>query len=84
MDLVALAAPFFIIAVLAELMVDKLRGSHFYRANDAINSISTGMLYMTIGYFTKFVSLLAWGFVLQNFALIDMPLSWFDATPQIS
>ncbi len=82
MDLVALAAPFFILAVLAELIVDKLRGSHFYRANDAINSISTGMLYMTIGYFTKFVALLAWGFVLQNFALIDMPLSWFDATPR--
>ena len=50
MDLVALAAPFFILAVLVELIVDRLRGSHFYRANDAINSISTGMLYMTFGY----------------------------------
>ena len=82
MGLVALAAPFFILAVLAELIVDRLRGSHFYRANDAINSISTGMLYMTFGYFTKFVALVAWGFVLQNFALIDMPLSWFDASPR--
>ena len=36
------------------------------------------MLDTTIGYFTKFLPLLAWGFVMQNFALIDMPLAWFD------
>jgi sterol desaturase/sphingolipid hydroxylase (fatty acid hydroxylase superfamily) len=82
MDLLAQAGPFFILAVIIELIIDKLRGSGFYRANDAINSISTGILYITSGYFTKFISLVAWGFALQNFALIDMPLSWFVASPK--
>jgi alkylglycerol monooxygenase len=81
MDLVASAAPFFVIAVIVELVIDRVRGSHFYRANDAINSMSTGMLYLTVGFFTKLVSIVAWGFVLRNFALIDMPLSWFETTP---
>ncbi len=40
------------------------------------------MLDTTIGYFTKFLPLLAWGFVMQNFALIDMPLAWFDLSPR--
>ncbi|MGB5719943.1 MAG: sterol desaturase family protein [Woeseiaceae bacterium] len=78
MDLIAIAVPFFLLALLLELVVDWRKGSHFYRSNDAINSLSAGILSTTIGYFTKFLPLLAWGFVLRNFALIDMPLAWFD------
>ena len=80
MDLIALAVPFFILALLLELIVDRVRGSDLYRANDAINSLSAGTLSSTTGYFTKFVELLVWGFVLENFALVDMPLDWFDAS----
>ena len=82
MDLIALAVPFFLLAIIVELVVDWRRGTHHYRPNDAINSISAGMLDTTLGYFTKFLPLLAWGFVLQNFALIDMPLAWFDLSPR--
>jgi sterol desaturase/sphingolipid hydroxylase (fatty acid hydroxylase superfamily) len=82
MDLIALAVPFFLLALLVELVVDRRRGSGLYRANDAINSLSAGTLSTTIGYFTKLLPLIAWGFVLENFALIDMPLGWFDASPR--
>ncbi len=82
MDLLALAVPFFILALIAELIADRLLGSRLYRANDAVNSLSAGMLSTTFGYFTRLLSLLAWGYVLQNFALIDMQLAWFDASPR--
>ncbi|MDJ0905323.1 MAG: sterol desaturase family protein [Woeseiaceae bacterium] len=82
MDLIALAVPFFLLAIVIELVVNRVRGSGYFRANDAINSLSAGMLSTTTGYFTKLLPLIAWGFVLQNFALIDMPLSWFDASPR--
>ena len=82
MDLIALAVPFFLLALIIELVVDRYRRTGYYRANDAINSLSAGTLSTTIGYFTKFLPLIAWGFVLQNFALIDMPLDWFDASPR--
>lgn len=81
MDLIALAVPFFILALAIELIIDRVRETGLYRGNDAVNSISTGMLRTTFGYFTRFLPLIAWGFVLDNFALIDMPLSWFDASP---
>ena len=82
MDLIALAVPFFLLAIIVEMIVSWHRGTGYYRSNDAINSISAGMLDTTLGYFTKFLPLLAWGFVLQNLALIDMPLTWFDASPR--
>ncbi|MGI9223008.1 MAG: sterol desaturase family protein [Woeseiaceae bacterium] len=82
MDLIAVAVPFFLLALLIELIIDRARGSGLYRANDAINSLSAGTLMTTTGYFTKFVELLIWGYVLRNFALIDMPLEWFDASPR--
>ncbi len=82
MDLIALAVPFFLLALLIELIVDRARGSGLYRLNDAINSLSAGTLSTTFGYFTKFLPLFVWGYVLENFALIDMPLSWFTASPR--
>ena len=81
MDLIAIAVPFFLLALVTELIVDWRKGSGFYRSNDAINSLSAGILSTTIGYFTKFLPLLAWGFVLQNFALIDMQPEWFGLSP---
>ena len=82
MDLLARAAPFFILALIVELLVDKIRGRGLYRANDAMNSLSTGMIYLTSGYFTRVLHLLVAGFALQHLALIEIPLSWFDASPR--
>ena len=70
--------PFFLLAIIIELIVNAWRSAGVYRSNDAINSISAGMLDTTTGYFTKFLPLLAWGFVLENLALVDMQLGWFD------
>ncbi len=80
MDLIALAVPFFLLAIVIELIVDRVRHKGLFRANDAINSLSAGILSTTTGYFSKFIQFVIWGFVLQNFALVDMPLSWFDTS----
>ena len=80
MDLIALAVPLFLLALFIELFIDWRRGTGFYRSNDAINSLSAGIMSTTFGYFTKFLSLLVWSYVFANFALVDMQLSWFDLT----
>jgi sterol desaturase/sphingolipid hydroxylase (fatty acid hydroxylase superfamily) len=81
MDLIALAVPFFLLALLGELAVDRMRGTGFYRANDAINSLGAGTLSTTLGYFTRLLPAVIWGFVLQNFALLDVDPAWFDLSP---
>jgi len=82
MDLLALAVPFFLLALLLEFVVDRVRGTGLYRANDAINSLSAGTLSTTFGYFTKVVQILLWGLVLEHLAVFEIPLAWFDASPR--
>ena len=78
MDLIALAVPFFLLALLLELAIDRMRGTAYYRTNDAINSLSAGTLSTTIGYFTRLFPAFIWAFVLQNFALVEVDVAWFD------
>jgi len=80
MNLIALAVPFFLLALLLELAVDRFRRTGYYRSNDAINSLSAGILSESTGYFTKFLQYTIWGLVLSNFALFDIERSWFDAS----
>ena len=47
-----MAVPFFLLALLGELAIDRRRGTGLYRANDALNCLSAGTLSTTIGYFT--------------------------------
>ena len=70
MDLIALAIPFFLLALLAELVIDKFRGTGFYRANDAVNSLSAGTLSTTSGYFTGLLPAVISAWVLQHFAIL--------------
>ena len=82
MDLIALAVPFFLLALLVELATDRVRGTGYYRANDAINSLSAGTLSTTLGYFTRLLPAVIWGYVLQNLALVDVDPAWFDFSPR--
>jgi len=80
MDILALAVPFFLLALLIELAIDRLRGTGHYRINDAVNSLSVGMFMSTSGYFTKLIPALILAYVLQDFAIFDVELAWFDAS----
>ncbi|MDH4109975.1 MAG: sterol desaturase family protein [Gammaproteobacteria bacterium] len=82
MDLIALAVPFFLLALLIELAVDRWRGTGYYRANDAVNSLSAGTLSTTIGYFTRLLPVYIYGAALANFAIFEFKLEWFDLSPR--
>jgi sterol desaturase/sphingolipid hydroxylase (fatty acid hydroxylase superfamily) len=82
MDLIAIAVPFFLAALFLELAVDRLKQTGYYRSNDAINSLSAGILSESTGYFTKLVQYTIWGFVLGKLALFEWQRSWFDASLQ--
>lgn len=82
MNLIALAVPFFLAALFLELAVDRIKQTGYYRSNDAINSLSAGILSESTGYFSKLVQYTIWGFVLGNLALFEWQRSWFDASLQ--
>ena len=80
MNLIALAVPFFLFSLLLELFVDRWRGTEYYRSNDAINSISAGILSESTKYFTRIVQYTIWGVVLGNLAVIEMQRDWFNSS----
>jgi sterol desaturase/sphingolipid hydroxylase (fatty acid hydroxylase superfamily) len=80
MNLIAMAVPFFLLALLVEFLVDRWKATGYYRGNDAINSLSAGILSETTGYFTKFLQYAIWSLVLGKLAILDIQRSWFDAS----
>ena len=82
MNLIAYAVPFFLLALLLELAIDRIRGTGLYRSNDAINSLSAGTISTTTGYFTRLLPAIILAYVLQNFALVEVDLAWFDFSPR--
>ena len=80
MDLLAAAVPLFLLALLVELVVDRRRGTGHYRLNDAINSLSAGTLSTTFDYFTRILPVYVSGWVLQEYAIFDIDVAWFDVS----
>ena len=78
MDLLALAVPFFLLALLLELLLDKIRGTSYFRSNDAINSLSAGTLSTTSAYFTRILPAVIFGWLVQDYTLFEISLSSFD------
>jgi len=81
MDLIALAVPFFLLALAAEVALDRWRGTGYYRLNDAIGSLSTGLLNTTVGLFTRVVNIAIYAFVLEHFAIATLDMARFDFSP---
>jgi alkylglycerol monooxygenase len=52
MDLIPYAAPFFLLALVAELLIDRARGTGYYRTNDTIASLGAAVLTPTTALFT--------------------------------
>jgi len=81
MDLLALAVPFFLLAFLIELVVDRIRGTGYIRANDAINSMSAGSLSQTFGFFTGLIPTAILAYVLRDVSLLQIDRAAFNMSP---
>lgn len=77
MNIILMAVPFFFLLIAIELIAERVKGTHYYRLNDAITSLTTGV----ISQLSKVVSLLVplsfYMVVYQNFALFSLPDSWW-------
>ncbi|MEO0580510.1 MAG: hypothetical protein AAFZ58_17645, partial [Pseudomonadota bacterium] len=78
MDLIAYAIPFFLLALLAEIAWDRLRGSGYLRLNDAVASLSAGALSTTSGLFTKAIEIAIYALLLEHVAPYPLDPALFD------
>src|SRR5690554_6055551 len=82
MNLILYAIPVFMVLLLIEVAVDRHRRTGYYRLNDAIASLSTGILSQTMGFATRFASFLAYATLwtlLPHAELTMTPWLWVAA-----
>lgn len=67
------AIPFFFLLIGIELLMEWLRKTNYYRLNDAINSLSLGVLSQMFGLAKRLIPLGMYYLVFQHVALFDIP-----------
>jgi len=71
--IITLATPVFFLLIFIEWLVGRLRRRDTYRVNDAINSISLGILSQVSGAFLLLLRVGIYGWVVQRIALFALP-----------
>lgn len=69
------AIPAFFLLIAVELAAARLMGRTVYRANDAIASLSLGVLSQVSGVFTKGLTVGVYAVAVEHVALFDLPVS---------
>lgn len=72
--IITLATPVFFLLIFIELIVGLLRSKNTYRTNDAINSISLGVLSQISSVFMRFLRIGIYAWLVQHIALFDLPV----------
>jgi sterol desaturase/sphingolipid hydroxylase (fatty acid hydroxylase superfamily) len=71
-DYIALAGPAFFVLIGVELWIAQRRGRHFYRLNDAINDISTGLLMQLTMLISRGLIVAGYFAIYQNLRVADL------------
>lgn len=71
--IITLATPIFFLLILIELIIGLLRKNNTYRLNDAINSISLGVLSQISGVFMQLLRIGIYAWVVEHIALFQLP-----------
>ena len=75
---IALATPVFFLLIALELLVARARGmSGVYRLNDAINSLSLGVMSQVVGLFVRVLNYGVYALVFEHVALGTWPHEWW-------
>lgn len=75
MNYILLAIPFFFLLIAIELIAEKVKGTSYYRINDAISSLSAGVVSRATGVIKQLIPLSLYAFGYQHIAVFDFPTS---------
>lgn len=72
MNIILFAIPIFFLLIAAELIAEKVRKTDYYRLNDAITSLSIGVLSRIMGVMKNLVPFTVYILLYEHFALFDL------------
>jgi sterol desaturase/sphingolipid hydroxylase (fatty acid hydroxylase superfamily) len=72
-QIIVMAAPLFLAAMAVEWWVGRRRGRNTYRLNDALNSLSLGLMSQLVGVFSKLLAVGLYTLAFDSLALVKLP-----------
>ena len=82
MTIILYAIPFFFLLIAIELVAERLRKTDYYRVNDAINSLSAGVLSRVTGIMRQIIPFTMYVLIYEHVAVFSLPdtaLVWVAA-----
>ena len=76
MAIILYAIPGFFLLIALELIADRVRHTGYYRLNDAISSLSVGMLSRVAGVIKTLIPLSIYALIIDSVALFSWPQGW--------
>ncbi|WKV11544.1 sterol desaturase family protein [Marivirga harenae] len=75
---IILSIPIYFALIGIELLIQAVKRYRIYRLNDAITNISCGITQQVTGIFFKVLSVAAYQWVFENFALFSIAPTWYN------
>jgi alkylglycerol monooxygenase len=77
MNVILYAVPFFFLLILIELLLEKNKGTDYYRVNDSINSLTAGVLSRMTGIVKQLLPLTIYVVAYEQLAMFQISSSWW-------
>ncbi len=75
---VLLSIPVYFLLIGIELLIQAFRKRKIYRLNDAVTNISCGITQQVTGAFFKILTIGAYQYVFENWAIFEIPNTWWS------
>ncbi|MEN9448400.1 MAG: hypothetical protein RJA25_1690 [Bacteroidota bacterium] len=76
-SLIIYSIPAFFILIAIELIIDKIKKTNYYRLNDTISNINTGIVQQVTGILLKIVNIGVYIWIYENFRWFTVPQKWY-------
>ncbi|WP_293746806.1 sterol desaturase family protein [uncultured Paraglaciecola sp.] len=78
MNIILYAVPLFFLLIAIELLLEKAKGTDYYRVNDSINSLTAGVLSRMTGIIKQLFPLTVYVVAYEQLALFEIEPSWWS------
>jgi alkylglycerol monooxygenase len=76
-SIILYAVPLFFLLIFIEILLEKIKGTNYYRINDSINSLTAGVLSRVTGIVKQLFPLTVYVLVFEQLALFQITSSWW-------
>jgi sterol desaturase/sphingolipid hydroxylase (fatty acid hydroxylase superfamily) len=77
LNIILYAVPLFFLLIAIELLLEKIKGTDYYRVNDSINSLTAGVLSRMTGIIKLLLPLTIYVLAYEQMAIVQLPSSWW-------